>query len=274
LTDNVASATNADTLDGYHYNQTSRGFINIDYNRNGPYWMLIASRDYSTDQWAWAKMVFTIASSAYAGRTVTYGIVEIAYNHQNTTAASAPKISAKWLLKSLSTQDDSVRVEINTSTKYINVYLQNNLWDSKIECNVIHADGFNYLGHGLTAGSWTTAPALSTNVINPSNATYYGNLIKDSSSDSYVLLGGGGHKTLNNLQVTGTASALNALDVTKTFIYATVSSNQTLGVSAAMTVGQVLTVLVYNSGSSSITVTVPTSDSWKSLDGLSLTIGA
>lgn len=101
-----------------------------------------------------------------------------------------------------------------------------------------------------------------------------GGFIKDSSSDSYVLLGGGGHKALNNLQVTGTASALNALDVTKTFIYATVSSNQTLGVSAAMTVGQVLTVLVYNSGSSSITVTVPTSDSWKSLDGLNLTIGA
>lgn len=103
---------------------------------------------------------------------------------------------------------------------------------------------------------------------------YSSGFVKNSSSDSYVLLGGGGHKAINNLQITGTASALNALDVTKTFIYATVSSNQTLGVSAAMTVGQVLTVLVYNSGSSSITVTVPTSDSWKSLDGLNLTIGA
>lgn len=99
-------------------------------------------------------------------------------------------------------------------------------------------------------------------------------IIKASSGSGYVLTGDGGHKALTNLQVTGTASALNALDVTKTFIYATVSSNQTLGVSAAMTVGQVLTVLVYNSGSSSITVTVPTSDSWKSLDGLNLTIGA
>lgn len=95
-----------------------------------------------------------------------------------------------------------------------------------------------------------------------------GGFIKDGSGDGYVLLGGGGHAPLTNLQVTGTASSLASLDVTKTFIYATVSTNQTISLSAAMTVGQLLTVLVYNSGSSTVSITVPSD--WKSLDGYSL----
>jgi len=39
-----------------------------------------------------------------------------------------------------------------------------------------------------------------------------------------------------------------------------------------MSVGQVLTVLAFNNGSTSITLTVPSA--WKSLDGYGINIGA
>lgn len=78
-----------------------------------------------------------------------------------------------------------------------------------------------------------------------------------------------------NLIRTATATSLTSLDVTKTFIYATISANvaaSAFTLSAAMTVGQCLTVLVYNSGSTSITIAVPSA--WKSLDGYTLSCGA
>lgn len=78
-----------------------------------------------------------------------------------------------------------------------------------------------------------------------------------------------------NLIRSGTASNLTSLDVTKSFIYVTLSANvaaSAFTLSAAMTVGQCLTVLVYNSGSATINITVPSS--WKSLDGYTLICGA
>ena len=122
---------------------------------------------------------------------------------------------------------------------------------------------------------------------NPNTGVITAKGFKNSSStDSNVLLGGGGTKPLNNMQVCGTTSAVTgansmaALDISKTFIYATINANATLGVSANMTVGQVLTVLVDNTGSSAITITVPalanpvstSSPNWYSLDGYSLTV--
>ncbi len=99
-----------------------------------------------------------------------------------------------------------------------------------------------------------------------------GGFIKDDSSDSYVLLGGGGHAPLTNLQVSGTTTSVTSLNVGQTFIYATLTESATLGLSAAMSVGQVLTVLAFNNGSTSITLTVPSA--WKSLDGYGINIGA
>lgn len=100
--------------------------------------------------------------------------------------------------------------------------------------------------------------------------------INSDSSDAAVLLGGGGTKSLKNLQVCGTTStvtgagSLNQLDVSKTFIYATLSADATVGTSAVMEVGQVLTVLIKNTGSSSITITIPSGSNFASLDGYSV----
>lgn len=104
--------------------------------------------------------------------------------------------------------------------------------------------------------------AFSTGLTAPS-------FTKSGSSDYYLLTGGGGHVHRNNSGISGTASAITALDVTYSFLYASIKTGQTLGLSAAMSVGQVLTVLVYNNSASSIAITVPSG--WRSLDGSSLT---
>lgn len=96
--------------------------------------------------------------------------------------------------------------------------------------------------------------------------------IKRNLSDSYVLLAGGGHASLTNLQVSGTATSVTSLNVEKTFIYATLTESATLGLSNSMSTGQVLTILAFNNSSASITLTVPSA--WKSLDGYSINIGA
>lgn len=78
-----------------------------------------------------------------------------------------------------------------------------------------------------------------------------------------------------NLIRSGTATSLTNLDVTKSFIYTTLSANVTAAnftLSAAMTVGQCLTVLVYNSGSTTITIEIPST--WQTLDGYTLSCQA
>ena len=78
-----------------------------------------------------------------------------------------------------------------------------------------------------------------------------------------------------NLIRSGTATSLTSLDVTKSFIYTTLSANVTAAnftLSSAMTVGQCLTVLVYNSGSTTITIEIPST--WQTLDGYTLSCQA
>lgn len=98
-----------------------------------------------------------------------------------------------------------------------------------------------------------------------------GGFIKDGSSDDYLLSGGGGHKHVTQLVRTNTASSFASLDITRTFIYINGNigsysdANRKISVSAAMVVGQVLTVLAYNTGSST---TLALYDSnYSSLDG-------
>lgn len=66
----------------------------------------------------------------------------------------------------------------------------------------------------------------------------------------------------------GTATVLSDLDTTKTFIYATISANvasTAFKLHSEMNVGQVLTILVYNSTTSTKTITIPTT--WSNLSG-------
>lgn len=66
----------------------------------------------------------------------------------------------------------------------------------------------------------------------------------------------------------GTATVLSDLDTTKTFIYATISDNvasTAFKLHSEMNVGQVLTILVYNSTTSTKTITIPTT--WSNLSG-------
>lgn len=102
-----------------------------------------------------------------------------------------------------------------------------------------------------------------------------GGFIKDGSSDDYLLSGGGGHKHVAQLvRAPGTQSSVAGLQSTYTFWYVERSSNETLGFASgnALIVGQVLTVLVKNTGSTTITITVPSG--WDSLDGSSLSVAA
>lgn len=72
-----------------------------------------------------------------------------------------------------------------------------------------------------------------------------------------------------------TATSLTNLDTSKSFIYATLSSSvsaSSFTLSGTMSVGQVLTVLVLNNGSTTINITIPST--WKTLDDYTLAVGA
>ena len=134
-------------------------------------------------------------------------------------------------------------------------------------------------------GATTTPPLMGVNTaslgrvftINSSGETVMSKtctasgFIKSSSSDDYLLSGGGGHKHVTQLVNSGTASSFASLDITKTFIYINGNigsysdANRTISVSAAMAVGQVLTVVAYNTGSSTTLTT-----SYSSLDGTTI----
>ena len=71
-----------------------------------------------------------------------------------------------------------------------------------------------------------------------------------------------------------TASAVTSIPITVGSCKCTISANATLGFASVPAAGRNIYVLIYNSGSSTITVTLPNTGSYKSFSGTSLAIPA
>lgn len=159
-------------------------------------------------------------------------------------------------------------------------------WSGWVE--FIHSGGGQTINGNLTASSFIKSGSTSSKVLlgdgsDKNLSDFIGSLNWDSTNKKiqYKKIGDSSWNDLADLSSafshfrSGTASSLTSLDITKTFIYVTLSANvaaSAFTLSSAMSTGQCLTVLVYNSGSATISITVPSS--WKSLDGYNLTCGA
>ena len=71
-----------------------------------------------------------------------------------------------------------------------------------------------------------------------------------------------------------TASSVASIPITTGSCKCTISANASLSFAAVPAAGRNIYVLIYNSGSSAITVTLPNSGSYKSISGTSLSIPA
>ena len=78
--------------------------------------------------------------------------------------------------------------------------------------------------------------------------------------------------TLNREKSSNTVTTLAALPITKRLVTATVTAATTMSINAGMAIGEEIHVVVYNNSASAITQTLPSSGSYVSLSGTSITI--
>lgn len=170
----VGYASNADTVDGFHY---SRFVYNssFDYHRNGPYYKKIASVNIANWTWSSASLVLDIFSSGYSEGICYLGTVEVTCGHWNNTDHN-PSVTCRWVLKVPNSTNRIVTVK-NLDTNTIDVYLNNDLWDCGITFNVIYNNNFSILGKSLADGGYVNLPTASDTVVHYAlnNPTYVGN---------------------------------------------------------------------------------------------------
>lgn len=102
--------------------------------------------------------------------------------------------------------------------------------------------------------------------------------IKQGSSDSYVLLGAGGHKLISDFtdddrnKGVNNVTTLASLPISKRLIYATVTAATSISLSSAMEVGSELHIVVYNSSAAAVTQVLPNTGAFISMSGSSVSI--
>ena len=151
------NVANADKVDGYHYNDfTYKKYIG--YNRNGPYNMKIFSKNISSLTWGASYLIFDIFSSGYNSNRVYFGKYEVSLGHWNNTDKN-PTVYSRWIFKTNSAYD-CVHVIKDLSNYTVDVYIENNLWDSSMGLSIVAIDGFNM----VSSSSWVNLPSASSNV--------------------------------------------------------------------------------------------------------------
>ena len=151
------NVANADKVDGYHYNDfTYKKYIG--YNRNGPYNMKIFSKNISSLTWGASYLIFDIFSSGYNSNRVYFGKYEVSLGHWNDTDKN-PTVYSRWIFKTNSAYD-CVHVIKDLSNYTVDVYIENNLWDSSMGLSIVAIDGFNM----VSSSSWVNLPSASSNV--------------------------------------------------------------------------------------------------------------
>lgn len=103
---------------------------------------------------------------------------------------------------------------------------------------------------------------------------------REGSSDSYVLLGAGGHKLISDFndddrnKGVNNVTTLTSLPISKRLIYATVTAATSISLSSALEVGSELHIIVYNSSAAAITQVLPNTGAFVSMSGSSISIPA
>lgn len=166
----VDNATNADKLDGYHYNNfTYKKYI--DYNRNGPYNIKVFSSNISALTWGSGYLIFDIFSTGYANNRVYFGRYEVSFGHWNNTDKN-PTVYSRWIFKTNSAYD-CIHVVKDLSNYKVDVYVENNLWDSKMGLSIVAIGAFDM----ISSNSWVDLPSASSNIeiVNTTYLPFIGN---------------------------------------------------------------------------------------------------
>ena len=261
----VPYASNADTVDGYHHTAFNMGWT--------------SAPKYRVDRWggsqdtAWRKIVTYVNTSGgqYKACKVKGTIYYITGNHNQGHIIDIP---FEAIMYAYSNVANSI---LNSSTLYLPSYCTwdlirivryaNNSWEVQVrqpsdwttisfEYTAIYSGGSMTAGQfATTSHSSTVANNYNTNVTRPtSDRSYY------SDSAGYVSRDRGQN----------TVSTLTSLPITKSTIIANLSKATNISLASNMNVGESITVIC--NPSSSFTQPIPTSGSFISMDGSSLSV--
>ena len=261
----VPYASNADTVDGYHQTAFSMGWT--------------TSTKYRVDRWggnqdtAWKKIMTYVNTDGgqYQACKVKGTIYFITGSHNQGHVIDIP---FEAIMYAYSNVANSI---LNSSTLYLPSYCTwdlirivryaNNSWEVQVrqprdwanislEYTVTNSGGSVSAGQFTnTSHSSTVANNYNTNVTRPtSDRSYY------SDSAGYVSRDRGQN----------TVSTLTSLPITKSTIIANLSKATNISLASNMNVGESITVIC--NPSSSFTQPIPTSGSFISMDGSSLSV--
>ena len=261
----VPYASNADTVDGYHHTAFSMGWT--------------TSTKYRVDRWGgstdknWKKIVTYVNTGGgqYQSCKVKGTIYYITGNHNQAQVVDIPFEAI------MHAYDGTANSILNQSTLYLPSYCTwdlirivryaNNSWEVQVrqpsdwtsislEYTVTNNGGSVSAGQfSNTSYSSTVANNYNTNVTRPtSDRSYY------SDSAGYVSRDRGQN----------TVTTLASLPITKSTVIANLSAATNISLASNMNVGESITVIC--TPSKSFTQPIPTSGSFISMDGSSLSV--
>lgn len=261
----VPYASNADTVDGYHHTAFNMGWT--------------SATKYRVDRWGgstdknWKKIVTYVNTGGgqYQSCKVKGTIYYITGNHNQGHIIDIP---FEAIMYAYSNVANSI---LNSSTLYLPSYCTwdliriiryaNNSWEVQVRqpsdwTTISFEYTVIYNGGSMTAGQFTNTSHSSTVANN-----YNTNVTRPTSDRSYYS-DSAGYVSRDRGQ--NTVSTLTSLPITKSTIIANLSKATNISLASNMNVGESITVIC--NPSSSFTQPIPTSGSFISMDGSSLSV--
>ena len=261
----VPYASNADTVDGYHHTAFNMGWTSL--------------TKYRIDRWggsqdtAWRKIVTYVNTSGgqYKACKVKGTIYYITGNHSQGQVIDIP---FEAIMYAYGGTANSI---LNQSTLYLPSYCTwdlirivryaNNSWEVQVRqpsdwTNISLEYTVTDSGGGVTAGQFTNTSHSSTVANN-----YNTNVARPTSDRSYYS-DSAGYVSRDRGQ--NTVFTLTSLPITKSTIIANLSKATNISLASNMNVGESITVIC--TPSASFTQPIPTSGSFISMDGSSLSV--
>ena len=261
----VPYASNADTVDGYHQTAFSMGWT--------------SATKYRVDRWggsqdtAWKKIVTYVNTSGgqYNACKVKGTIYYITGSHNQGHIIDIPFEAIMYAYSNVA------NLILNSSTLYLPSYCtwdlirivryDNNSWEVQVRqpsdwTTISFEYTAIYSGGSMTAGQFTNTSHSSTVANN-----YNTNVTRPTSDRSYYS-DSAGYVSRDRGQ--NTVSTLTSLPITKSTIIANLSKATNISLASNMNVGESITVIC--NPSSSFTQPIPTSGSFISMDGSSLSV--